>query len=95
MSDMLHSNWSVSTLLTALNEFRRIDEGADLLAFRLVGTIPGHAAYVYLYGEDPDMIYFDLEDDASTDEWDYAVRRGDVRSIEELVVVIRGWLKKE
>jgi hypothetical protein len=94
MGDMLRSNWSITVLLTALHEFRRSDDGVDLLAFRLEGAIPGHSAYIYLYGDDPNLIHFDLEDAATTDQWDHAVRRGDVRSIEELQGVIRGWLQR-
>jgi hypothetical protein len=95
MRDNLHSNWSLATLLAALPEFRRTDDGIDLLAFRLAGAIPQHSVYVYLYGGDPDLIHFDLEDEsANTDEWDHAVRRGSARSIAELRAVVLAWLQE-
>ena len=96
MRDNLYSNWSVSGLLAQLSDFRRADNGNDLLAFRLVGTLPYRSVYVYLYGEDPDLIRFDLEDEsAPTGEWDHAVHRGSVRSVEELQSVVCSWLKGE
>src|SRR5262245_24763703 len=93
MKDKLRSNWSVSALLAELPAFRRVDGGADLLAFRLAGAVPQRSVYVYLYGEDPSLIHFDLEDEsAETGQWDHAVRSGSVRSVEELRTVVGSWL---
>jgi hypothetical protein len=51
------------------------------------------AAYIYLYGGDPYLISFDLEDEAiNSNEWDCTVRRGEVRSLEELRDIVLGWL---
>lgn len=93
MEDHLSSNWSALGLLAALIEFRRIDDGSDLLAFRLAGEIPQRSVYVYLYGEDPAAIHFDLEDESEIGEWDQAVKRGAVRSVAELRTVLHGWLQ--
>jgi hypothetical protein len=83
----------VSELLAELHDFRRGDDGSDLLAFRLVGASPHRSVYVYLYGEDPDLIHFDLEDElAETGQWDHAVRRGSARSVEELREAVGPWL---
>jgi len=96
MQDNLRSNWSVSALLAGLREFRRSDDGSDLLAFRVFGSIPHRFVFVYLYGNDPDLIHFDLEDEsAKTAEWDYAVVRGSVRSLDELQDVVHSWLRRE
>lgn len=65
MQSTLHSNWSVTNLLAELRDFRRIDDGTDLLAFRLVDALPMRSVYIYLYGEDPDLIHFDLEDESA------------------------------
>ena len=96
MSDFLKSNWSVSELyLTAgLSGYERVDDGTDLLAFRVTGSVPYRFAYIYLYGPDPDSIYFDLEDEsAETDEWDNAVVRGSVHSSQELFRALAEWLR--
>ncbi len=94
MRDNLRSNWSVPELLVELRDFRRADEGADLLAFRLVGALPQRSVYVYLYGENPELIHFDLEDESvPTGQWDHAVRRGSARSVEELREVVGSWLQ--
>jgi hypothetical protein len=93
MADALDSNWSVPQLLAALPDVRRVDDGADLLAFRIAGESPSRTVYVYLYGGDPGRISFDLEaPTATTGEWDHAVRRGETRSLTELQQVVSGWL---
>ena len=95
MPNNLHSNWSVPELLAGLRHFRRADDGSDLLAFRVVGDFPHRAVFVYLYGKDPDLIHFDLEDESrETRNWDHAVRRGSVRSLEELRSVVASWLPR-
>jgi hypothetical protein len=94
VEDDLRSDWTVEGLLAELPGFRRADDGSDLLAFRLVGNTPARSAYVYLYGGDPGLIHFDLEDEsAETGRWDHAVRRGSARSLEELRGVIGPWLQ--
>jgi hypothetical protein len=93
MRDNLHSSWTIQEILAALPEFRRIDDGGDLLAFRLAGAIPHRSVYVYLYGDDPRLIHFDLEDESvETGEWDHAINRGSVRSLEDLRPQVRVWL---
>jgi hypothetical protein len=93
MQDNLRSNWTVSGLLAELPGFQRADDGSDLLAFRLVGASPQRSVYVYLYGQDPDLIHFDLEDtSAETGNWDSVVRRGSVRTVEELRQFVGPWL---
>ncbi len=93
MSDNLRSNWSTEGLLARLPGLRRVDDGGDLLAFRVAGTSPARAAYVYLYGEDPDLIHYDLEDEAiEGGQWDGAVECGSARSVEELRSVLWRWL---
>ena len=95
MADALHSNWSVPQVLAALTGVRRVDAGADLLAFRVAGESPTRTVYVYLYGDDPDRISFDLEDStANTGAWDHAVQHGETRSLSELREVVKGWLSK-
>jgi hypothetical protein len=85
----------VSKLLAELRGFRRVDDGSDLLAFRLVGVFPQRSVYVYLYGENPDLIHYDLDDaSAETGQWDHAVRRGSARSVEELREVVGSWLNR-
>jgi hypothetical protein len=96
MRDILRSNWSIAVILAELPEFRRIDDGTDLLAFRLAGAIPRRSAYVYVYGKDPDLIEFDLEDESvETGDWDHTVRRGSAQSIAELRTVLLAWLHHE
>jgi hypothetical protein len=93
MGNNLRSNWSVRNLLAELSEFQRTDDAGDNLAFRLVGAIPDRSVYVYLYGEDPDLIHFDLEDNSiATGEWDHAVRRDSVGTVAELRVIVCDWL---
>jgi hypothetical protein len=93
MRNILRSNWTIPPLLAALNGYDRTDDGTDLRAFRVVGEDPQRSAYVYLYGEDPDLIHFDLEDESvETGEWDHAVRRGSVRSVDDLRTVVAAWL---
>ena len=89
---MLRSDWTVAQVLNALSGAQRIDDGIDLLAARVVGTIPNRSAYVYLYGDDPSLISFDLEDEASDLHWDHAVRRGEVRSLDQLCAEVLPWL---
>src|SRR4051794_33659701 len=93
MQDQPRSIWSAPELLEALPGYSRCDDGTDLLAFRLAGTVPQRFVYVYLYGDAPDLINYDLEDrSAATVEWDYTVQRGSARTANELRVVVRCWL---
>jgi hypothetical protein len=93
MQSPLQSNWQVSSLLSQLPGFQRVDDGWDLLAFRISGTLPKRFVYVYLYGNDPDEINYDLEDESSeAGEWDNAVSRGAVRSVADLRTVCEPWL---
>src|SRR6266851_3437008 len=92
MADKLRSNWKLDDLLQHLSAYRYYDVGG-LLECRLGGINPTRTAYVYLYGEDPNLIHYDLEDEsAQTDEWDHAVERGSVSSIDDLKAVLRRWL---
>ena len=94
MSDNLRSNWTTEALLTRLPGLRRIDDGGDLLAFRVAGYLLSRAAYVYLYGEDPDLIHYDIEDESIEGcEWDNTIERGSVRSVEELRSILWRWLQ--
>ncbi len=87
------SNWTVHGLLAELPGFRRVDHGTELLAFRLAGDSPGRTVYVYLYGEDPAAINFDLEDSGDCPPgWDQSPERGSVRSAGDLSLVVRWWL---
>jgi len=93
MKDLLRTNWTIEPLLAALHDFQRTDDGVDLLAFRVAGSMPQRSAYVYLYGDNPDLINFDLEDESvETGEWDHAVQRGSVRSIPDLRAIVVRWL---
>lgn len=93
MSDPLRSNWSLDNLLAQLPGLRRVDDGGDLLAFRVAGLSPSRTAYVYLYGDDPALIHYDLEDPSIDDgEWDHAVERGSVASGERLRALLDDWL---
>ena len=93
MHNPLDSNWTVRKILTSLCGFRRVDDGADLLAFRMAGLAPRRFVYVYLYGDNPDLIHYDLENLAiDTDEWDHAVERRSLCSAEELRDVCERWL---
>ncbi len=95
MADSLDTNWALDEVLAAISGVRRVDDGVDLLAFRVAGASPTRTAYVYLYGSDPDTISFDLEDEAAdTGEWDHAVRRGETRSLAELRDVVLDWLNE-
>ena len=82
------SNWTVAGLLAKLPRFRRVDRGAELLAFRLAGNRPGRTAYVYLYGEDPADIHFVLDADGSEVEGEH----GCARTEADLALVLRWWL---
>jgi hypothetical protein len=80
-------------VLAALPGLRRVDDGSDLLAFRLAGTSPTRSVYVYLYGGAPDLISFDLEDEAvESGTWDHAVVRGQTHSLAELRRAVVQWL---
>jgi hypothetical protein len=49
--------------------------------------------YIYLYGGQPDLIHFDLEDPTSNgNEWDAAIGRGSTRTTERLLEVAHMWL---
>lgn len=96
MDKALYSIWTVPQVLAALPRLRRLDDGSDLLAVRVAGASPTRTAYIYLYGGDPDVISFDLEDEtAESGEWDQAVRRGEARSLAELRAQVFGWLEIE
>lgn len=95
MKDNLDSNWEISTILESLPESRRVDDGRDLLACGVKGAHASRTAYIYLYGENPDEISYDLEDIASdSKEWDSAVHRGKTESLEELCKRVQQWLAK-
>ncbi len=90
---MLRSNWTIPQVLAELSGVRRIDDAIDLLAFRVAGSNPTRTVYVYLYGGDPDLISFDLEDETeSAEELDHTVRRGHTRSLNELRSTVLEWL---
>ena len=92
MKDLLRTNWTIEALLAALGDFRRTDDGVDLLAFRVAGG-SRRSVYVYLYGDDPDLIHFDLEDESvESGEWDHAVERGSVSSVQDLRAMVVRWL---
>lgn len=94
MTDKLRSNWEINDLLQHLPEYRHQDVGG-LLEYRLAGSHPTRTAYVYLYGENPNLIHYDLEDPTvDTGEWDHAVERGSVSSVEDLKSVLSRWLGK-
>jgi hypothetical protein len=87
------SRWSVHGLLTTLNGYRRVDRGSEALAFRVVGDSPARSVYVYLYGDDPAAIHFDLEDSTELRPgWDQPPERGSVWSAGDLALVVRWWL---
>jgi hypothetical protein len=95
MPDALHSNWTIPQILVALPGLLRVDDGSDLLACRVTSANPTRTAYVYLYGNDQDLISFDLEDEAAeTGKWDHAVRCGQTGSLAELREVVLGWLSE-
>jgi hypothetical protein len=89
------SNWSVQGLLAGLAGYRRVDRGGELLAFRVAGGSASRSVYVYLYGEDPAAIHFDLEDATPIRPgWDQPPERGSVRSAGDLALVVRWWLRE-
>lgn len=91
----LESKWHIDELLESLANVQRIDDGGDLLAFRVAGTHPARSAYVYLYGDDPAAIHYDLEDASQgAAEWDQAVHRGDVWTTQDLSDVVHRWLNE-
>ena len=95
MDDSLRSNWEIPQIVSALPGLRRVDEGGDLMACRIAGKHHTRTAYVYLYGGTPDLISFDLEDESvETDEWDRAIKRGEVTSLPELRDIVSEWLNK-
>ncbi len=92
MTDNLRSNWKMDDLLQQLSAYRLQDVGG-LLEHRLAGCHSTRTAYIYLYGEDPNLIHYDLEDAAAqTNEWDHAIERGSVSSVENLRTVLQRWL---
>ena len=89
-----NTDWSVEQLLAALPEYERLDDGTDLLAFIVRGREAGHTAYIYLFGQGRQTISYDLEDwSRETGEWDHAVERGSVTTIEDLTRICRRWLE--
>jgi len=87
------SNWSVAGLLLKLPRFRRVDKGGELLAFRLAGNTPGRTVYVYLYGEDPSAIHFDLEQETPPNQaFDLEPEHGSAWSVGDLALILRWWL---
>jgi hypothetical protein len=93
MADALHSNWTIPQVLAAFPGVVRVDSGDDLLAARVRGSIPTRTVYLYLYGDDPDAIFFDLEDTTLSTAWDHAVHRGQVQSLSELREIVTDWLE--
>jgi hypothetical protein len=88
------SQWSVPGLLAKLPGYRRVDRGGESLAFRVAGDLPARSVYVYLYGDDPAAIHFDLEDATELRPgWDQPPERGSVRSPGDLALVVRWWLE--
>jgi hypothetical protein len=92
-SGIAPSDRDVGEILSVLHEHPRLDSGVDRLAFRIGSRSSDRAMYVYLYGSDSAQIHFDLEDPAAeTEQWDGAVARGSVTTIERLALVAREWL---
>jgi hypothetical protein len=92
-ADTLQSDWDVRELLAELAQYTRADDGSDLLAFRIKGSSSARTMYIYLYGGQPDLIHFDLEDPTSNgNEWDAAIGRGSTRTTERLLEVAHMWL---
>lgn len=95
-ADFLRSNWNIDELLGELEEYERVDDEVDLLAFRIASASSARTMYIYLYGNDPGLIRFDLEDPtAKGAEWDAAVGRGSARTTERLLAIARAWLDDE
>lgn len=87
------SQWSVPGLLAKLSGFRRVDRGDEMLAFRVVGDVPDRSVYIYLYGDDPAAIHFDLEESTELRPgWDQPPEHGSVWSAGDLALVVRWWL---
>lgn len=96
MKKVTCSHWTTAGLAHSLREFRRLDDGTDNLAFSIAGDCANRSAYIYLYGDDPFSIHYDLEDaSVDTGSWDHAVRRGSARSIEELRWIVSDWFAQE
>ena len=90
------TKWTIDSILKALNAdgciYKRVDEGADMLACRLVGVAGHHYVYINLYSSKTQITY-DLEDDrASGVDWDHAIERGKVSGIDELRRLCDAWL---
>jgi hypothetical protein len=93
LADALRSNWEAQDLLSELARYPRADDGTDRMAFRIKSTSSARTMYVYLYGGQPDLIHFDLEDPTSDAvEWDAAVGRGSAGTKERLLEVAHLWL---
>jgi hypothetical protein len=87
------SNWTVHGLLDKLPGYRRVDRGGELLAFRVAGDSPTRTVYIYLYGDDPSAIHFDLEDSTpARSGYDQPPEHGSVWSAGDLALVVRWWL---
>lgn len=92
-SPPFRSSWAIDKILHLFSGYQRVDDGTDTLAARVVSNSSNRRMYFYLYGEDPALIHFDLEDpDADTHEWDGAVGRGTVKNPANLLTVARTWL---
>lgn len=87
------SLYSVHGLLAKLPGYRRVDRGGEVLAFRVAGDSPARSVYIYLYGDDPAAIHFDLEDSTELRPgWNQPPERGSVWSAGDLALVVRWWL---
>ena len=96
MALRISKKWTIDDLLKSLVAagcgYKRADDGCDLLACRLVGTIDRHYVYVNLYSSRA-MISYDLEDEGARDkDLDHAVERGRVAGIKELARLCDAWL---
>jgi len=90
------SFWTIAGVAKCLGEFRRIDDGSDFLALCVAGDCPHRTAYIYLYGEAPESIHFDLQDaSVENGSWDHVVRKGSARSIDELRSHLTDWFRVE
>ncbi|MBL8740106.1 MAG: hypothetical protein JNK04_03395 [Myxococcales bacterium] len=87
------SSWHVDQLLAALSQFDRIDDAADDLAFRIGAPSAQRTMYVHLYGGDPWLIHFDLEDPTQAPtSWDHRISSGAVEDVESLRTMAEAWL---
>jgi len=96
-NDPLQSNWSIPEVLAAVPNYRRTDDGVDLLACRIAGEHEGRAVYLFLYGADPDSIHYDLEESTAVtnERWDGATESGSVNNLAVLPVIVRQWLEPD